>query len=65
VQARRRARAAKRRSADIDTLEEELRQALGTRVRVVGTLARGRVELPYTSAQDLERLHARLVHGSK
>lgn len=53
-----------RRRPDMDALEEELRLALGTRVRVVGTLIRGRVELPYTSAEELERIHAALTAGS-
>jgi ParB family chromosome partitioning protein len=61
VQRRRAVRTRRRRSAEIELLEEELRQALGTRVRVVGSLARGRIELPYTTAEDLDRLHAALV----
>jgi ParB family chromosome partitioning protein len=64
VQARRPARArARRRAADLDVLEEELRQTLGTRVRLVGSLLRGRIELPYSSAAELERIHARLTGG--
>jgi ParB family chromosome partitioning protein len=64
VQARRPARArARRRAVDLDALEEELRQALGTRVRLVGTMLRGRIELPYSSAAELERIHARLTRG--
>lgn len=51
----------RRRSADIEALEEELRLALGTRVRLAGSLARGRVEIPYASTEELERLHARLT----
>jgi ParB family chromosome partitioning protein len=64
VQARRPARVRPRRRApEIDALEEELRLALGTRVRVVGTLTRGRLELPYTTAGELERIHGRLTSG--
>ncbi|HSF03637.1 MAG TPA: ParB/RepB/Spo0J family partition protein, partial [Solirubrobacterales bacterium] len=51
----------RRRGADVEALEEELRLALGTRVRVVGSLSRGRVELPYRSAAELEALHATLT----
>ncbi len=62
VQARRaRAPRPRRRAAGVEALEEELRQALGTRVRVVGSLARGRVELPYGSPEDLERIHTQLL----
>jgi ParB family chromosome partitioning protein len=47
VQARRPTRGrVRRRAADLDALEEELRQTLGTRVRLVGTMLRGRIELP-------------------
>jgi ParB family chromosome partitioning protein len=64
VQARRPVRArARRRAADLEALEEELRQALGTRIRLVGTMLRGRIELPYSSAAELERIHARLTGG--
>ena len=64
VQARRPGRPkARRRAPDLEALEEELRQALGTRVRLVGTMLRGRIELPYTSGAELERIHARLTGG--
>jgi ParB family transcriptional regulator, chromosome partitioning protein len=53
----------RRRPAEVEALEEELRLALGTRVRLVGSLSRGRVELPFTSAAELERLHAVLTAG--
>jgi ParB family chromosome partitioning protein len=50
IQVRRRPRARPgRRPADIEALQEELRLALGVRVRLVGTLVRGRLELPYGS----------------
>ena len=54
---------ARRRPAEIEALEEELRLALGTRIRLVGSLSRGRIELPFTSAVELERLHATLTAG--
>ena len=62
VQARRKVRGrGRQRAVEVEALEEELRLALGTRVRVIGTLARGRLELPYGSAEELERIHARLT----
>ena len=45
-----------RRSADLAALEDSLRQALATRVRLVGNERAGRIEIAYTSAEDLERL---------
>lgn len=64
VQARRPGRAKPRRRApDVEAVEEELRLALATRVRVVGNLVRGRIELPYTSPAELERIHGRLTGG--
>jgi hypothetical protein len=55
----------RRRLPEVEALEEELRLALGTRVRLVGSLVRGRIELPYGSGAELERLHARLVSGTQ
>ena len=54
---------ARRRAPDVEALEEELRHALGMRVRVVGTTSHGRVELPFGSAAELELLHAVLTAG--
>ena len=51
-----------RRSADLAALEDSLRQALATRVRLVGNERAGRIEIAYTSAEDLERL-AELITG--
>lgn len=52
-----------RRGAEIEAFEEAIRLTLGTRVRVVGTLTRGRIELPYRSGEELERLHDLLAGG--
>jgi ParB family chromosome partitioning protein len=62
VQRRRRGRVRlSRRPLDILALEEELRQTLGTRVRVVGSLVQGRLELSYGSAEELDHLHGILT----
>ena len=64
VQARRPGRLKpRRRDPELEALEEELRHALGTRVRLVGSLLRGRIELPFTTAGELERIHGRLTGG--
>jgi ParB family chromosome partitioning protein len=63
----RRTRAARprgrRRAPEVEAIEEELRLALGTRVKLVGSLVRGRIELPFSTGAELERLHARLTGG--
>lgn len=65
VRARRRITRGRRRLPEIEALEDELRQALGRRIRVLGTLTRGRVELPYRSAEELEEIHAVLTAGRR
>ena len=50
-----------RRSADLTALEDSLRQALATRVRLIGNERGGRIEIVYSSAEDLERLTELLV----
>jgi ParB family chromosome partitioning protein len=49
-------RRAARRSAEVDQLEELLRESLATRVRIVGSEKRGRLEIAYSSREELERL---------
>jgi ParB family transcriptional regulator, chromosome partitioning protein len=53
-----------RRSADLAALEDSFRQALATRVRLVGNERAGRIEIVYTSAEDLERL-TELIAGRR
>jgi ParB family chromosome partitioning protein len=48
----------RRRSVELAALEETLQRALLTRVRIVGTDRRGRIEIAYASAEELERLGA-------
>jgi len=57
-------RRAGRRSAELAALEDSLREALATRVRLVGTERAGRIEVAYTSAEDLERL-TELITGRR
>jgi ParB family chromosome partitioning protein len=49
------------RDVHVVALEDRLRRALQTKVRVVGRAGRGRIELPYFSDADLERIVERLV----
>ena len=46
--------------ADWRGLELKLQRATGTRARIVGSAEKGHIELPYTSAAELERLSAHL-----
>src|SRR5215471_9551328 len=50
-----------RRSADLTALEDSLRQALATRVRLIGNERAGRIEIVYSSAEELERLTELIV----
>jgi len=54
-----------RRSADLAAVEDQLRSALATRVRLVGTERAGRIEVAYTSREELDRLAALITsaHG--
>jgi len=45
-----------RRSAELSAVEDMLRTALATRVRVVGTERAGRIEIAYSSREELDRL---------
>ena len=45
-----------RRSPELVGLEETLRDTLATRVRIVGNERRGRIEIIYSSREELERL---------
>jgi ParB family chromosome partitioning protein len=49
-------RRAPRRSAELAALEDQFRERLATRVRLVGNDRRGRIEIAYASREDLERL---------
>lgn len=57
-------RRAGRRSAELSALEDSLRETLATRVRLVGSERAGRIEITYTSAEDLERL-TELITGRR
>ena len=45
-----------RRNPELSALEDRLRETLVTRVRLVGNEHRGRIEIAYTSREDLDRL---------
>jgi ParB family chromosome partitioning protein len=50
------ARRPSRRSPELGALEDSLRSALATRVRVMGTERSGRIEITYSSREELDRL---------
>jgi ParB family chromosome partitioning protein len=56
VQRRQVRRRPARRSAELAALEDLLRERLATRVRLVGSERRGRIEIVYASGDELERL---------
>ncbi len=45
-----------RRSPDLAAVEDSLRVALATRVRLVGSERAGRIEIAYSSREELDRL---------
>jgi hypothetical protein len=47
---------ARRRSAELVALEDEMQRALLARVRIRGNERRGRVEITYASTDELNRL---------
>jgi ParB family chromosome partitioning protein len=50
------ARRVTRRPAEISALEDAFRTALATRVRLIGNERAGRIEISYSSREELERL---------
>jgi len=50
------ARRLARRSADLAAIEDDLRAALATRVRLIGNERAGRIEIAYSSREELDRL---------
>jgi ParB family chromosome partitioning protein len=48
--------AARHRSAEVRALEEAIQRAVMARVRIVGGARRGRIEITYATAEELERL---------
>lgn len=54
------------RAADphLRAVEQQLIDSLGTRVRVSGTARRGKIEIAFFNADDLERLHQRLTRAA-
>ena len=51
---------ARRRSPELVALEDALQRALMTRVRITGNERKGRIEIAYATAEELERLSALL-----
>ncbi|MCA9602384.1 MAG: ParB/RepB/Spo0J family partition protein, partial [Myxococcales bacterium] len=49
------------RSANVRDLEERLSKSLGARVRVKDKKGKGRLEIPYISYEDLDRILAKLL----
>ena len=53
---RRAASAKKQKDADVKAVEQNLGEKLGTKVRINGTPARGKIEIDYYSREELDRL---------
>jgi ParB family chromosome partitioning protein len=48
-------------SAELSNLEESFREALGTKVSLSGSGARGKITIEYFSREDLERVYEKLA----
>ena len=53
----------RRRSPELTALEEAVQRALMTRVRIIGHDRRGRIEITYATAEELERITSALKAG--
>jgi ParB family chromosome partitioning protein len=53
-----------RRAPEISAVEDSLRSALATRVRLIGNESAGRIEVAYSSREELDRL-VELIVGSR
>jgi ParB family chromosome partitioning protein len=53
----------RRRSPELTALEEAVQRALMTRVRIIGHDRRGRIEITYATAEELERITSALTAG--
>ena len=51
-------------SPDIISVEDKFLHAVGSQVEVKGSLEKGRLEIPYTSSEELERLYQLLAPGA-
>ena len=58
-----RRKASLQKSADLLKIEENLRGAIGTQVRIVPGKRKGRIEIEYYSQEDLERILEMLMPG--
>jgi len=59
------ARRVLRRSAELAAVEDALRVALATRVRIVGNERAGRIEVSYSSREELDRLNELISSSSR
>ncbi|HKM06234.1 MAG TPA: ParB/RepB/Spo0J family partition protein [Sphaerochaeta sp.] len=51
-------------SPDIISVEDKFLHAVGSQVEVKGSLEKGKLEIPYTSSEELERLYQLLAPGA-
>jgi ParB family chromosome partitioning protein len=59
----RRPQVARRTDAELERLEDDLRHALGTKVRLVRSRRGGRIIIEWYSEEELEQLYERLTGG--
>lgn len=55
------ANGAAKKSANVRDLEDKLSKAIGAKVKVVDSKGRGKLEIPYSSYEDLDRIIAKIL----
>jgi ParB family chromosome partitioning protein len=58
------ARLSRQPDAELERVEDDLRRALGTKVRLARSRRGGRIVIEWYSSEELERLYERLTGGN-
>ena len=62
---KRRAKKSLAKSPDIIAVEDKFLHVVGSQVEIKGSLEKGKLEIPYTNSEELERLYQLLAPGQE